>query len=160
MPRSLLAAKKLPEAPRQSIAAPERPVARTTNGRSTVATILLVDDDRAVRESLRRVLVTEGWRVVSAASGEEALERLAEEQPDLMITDLSMAAVSGWDLLFHEDIQRPNLPIFVITALPPTSVKGAEHFATEFFQKPLDLDALVLAIRRRLGVSQPVQLSP
>jgi DNA-binding NtrC family response regulator len=160
MPRSLLVAKKHPETPHQSIAAPKRPVAQTTKGLSTVPTILLVDDDRAVRESLRRVLVTEGWCVVSAASGEEALECLAERQPDLMITDLRMAAVSGWDLLFHENINRPNLPVFVISALPPHEAVGADHFAAEFFQKPLDLDALVLAIRRRLGVSQPAQPPP
>jgi DNA-binding NtrC family response regulator len=112
---------------------------------------LLVDDDVAVRESLGRVLAIQGWRVVIAANGEEALERLAEQQPDLMITDLRMADVSGWDLLFHEKMQRPNLPIFVITALPPAAVEGADHFATEFFPKPLDLDALVTAIHRCLG---------
>jgi DNA-binding NtrC family response regulator len=111
------------------------------------ATILLVDDDPAVRESLGRVLAIEGWRVVTAASGEEALARLAVEELDLMITDLRMTDISGWDLLFHENMQRPTLPVFVITALPPTSAGGADHFATAFFQKPLDLDALVLAIR-------------
>jgi two-component system, NtrC family, response regulator GlrR len=113
--------------------------------------ILLVDDDPSVLTSLGRVLATEGWKVVTAANGEEALERLAEHQPDLMITDLRMGDVSGWDLLFHENMQRPNLPIFVITALPPPAVGGADHFAAEFFQKPLDIDALVAAIRRRLG---------
>lgn len=121
------------------------------------STILLVDDDPAVLKSLGRVLATEGWRVVTAANGEEALERLAERQPDLIITDLRMAGISGWDLLFHENMQRPNLPIFVITALPPASVGGADHFAAEFFQKPLDLDALVTAIRRRLDVSRSMQ---
>jgi two-component system response regulator MprA len=115
-------------------------------------TILLVDDDPGVLASLARVLVSEGWRVVRASNGEEALERLTEHQPDLLITDLSMGAVSGWDLLFHEHLQRPSLPIFVITALPPPAVGGADRFASEFFQKPLDLDALVQAIRRRLAV--------
>ena len=119
-------------------------------GSPTAPTILLVDDDPAVLESLARVLAIEGWRVISAASGAEALDRLAEVVPDLMITDLSMAEISGWDLLFHENIERPNLPVFVITALPPQVAGGANHFAAEFFQKPLDLDALVLAIRRCL----------
>ena len=136
---------RLPEAGRKA------PTARRANGRLNHATILLVDDDRAVRESLGRVLAAEGWRVVSAASGAEALECLSKQAPDLMITDLRMADVSGWDLLFHENIQRPNLPIFVITALPPPEVAGANYFAAEFFAKPLDLDALVAAIRRHLG---------
>lgn len=108
-------------------------------------------------ESLRRVLVTEGWQVITAADGEEALTRLAEQQPDLMITDLSMIGVNGWDLLFHERLQRPNLPIFVITALPLTSVGGADRFATDFFQKPLDLDLMVAAIRQRLQESHSAQ---
>jgi DNA-binding NtrC family response regulator len=119
------------------------------------ATVLLVDDDPAVLSALARVLRAEGWQVVTAANGEEALARLAEQQPDLMITDLCMAEVSGWDLLFHENLQRPNLPIFVITALPPTSIDGADRVAAEFFQKPLDLEALVDAIRRRLDPNRP-----
>jgi DNA-binding NtrC family response regulator len=120
--------------------------ARGTSAR-TNSTILLVDDDPAVRESLCRVLAIEGWNIVTAGSGEEALERLREHEPDLMITDLCMTPVSGWDLLFHENIQRPRLPIFVITALSLQATNGAAKFATEFFQKPLDLDVLIAAVR-------------
>jgi DNA-binding response OmpR family regulator len=115
------------------------------------STILLVDDDSAVLEGLRRVFRAEGWDIIAAASGEEALEYLQTHQPDLMITDLSMADVSGWDLLFHEELQRPGLPIFVITALPLTNVGGADLFAAEFFHKPLDLDVLIGTIRRYIG---------
>ena len=114
-------------------------------------TILLVDDDPAVLEALRRVLRSEGWRVISAASGEEALEYLNTHHADLMITDLSMDAVSGWDLLFHENLHRPNLPVFVITALPRTHIAGADKFANEFFEKPIDIDALIAAAHRYVG---------
>jgi DNA-binding NtrC family response regulator len=157
MPRISPAPKRRQADRRPTGAGKTQSVAQTPRCLSTKPTILLVDDDPAVRESLGRVLATEGWRVVSAANGQEALERLTEQQPDLMITDLCMANISGWDLLFHENMQRPSLPIFVITALPPTSVAGADHFAAEFFQKPLDLDALVAAIRSRLGDSRSVQ---
>ncbi len=115
------------------------------------STILLVDDDPAVLEALRRVLQSEGWEIVAAACGEEALEYLQDHRPNLMITDLSMAAVSGWDLLFHENLQRPDLPLFVITALPLASAGGAERFADAFFPKPVDIDALLAAVRRHLG---------
>ncbi len=118
-------------------------------------TILLVDDDVGVLVSLARVLLLEKWQVITAQTGEEALECLNERQPDLMITDLNMGDISGWDLLFHENMQRPGMPIFVITALPPSIIGGADCFATEFFQKPLNLDALVAAIRRTLGLAQP-----
>lgn len=125
----------------------------TSSQSARLATILLVDDDPAVLESLRRVLALERWNVVTASSGEAALELLQDREFDLMITDLSMAAVSGWDLLFHENLQRPNLPIFVITALPPSSVGGADRFAHEFFSKPIDLDALLAAVRKYLSGS-------
>jgi two-component system, OmpR family, response regulator MprA len=132
-------------------AASSHAVAPPAHRPSGNCTILLVDDDPGVRESLQRVLTLEGWQVVAAANGEEALIHLAGAQPDLMITDLCMTEISGWDLLFHEKIQRPGLPIFVITALPPVATGGADDFATEFFQKPLDLDVLVAAIHRCLG---------
>ena len=123
---------------------------------SVPPTILLIDDDPSVCEALRRVLSMEGWTVVTAQSGEQALQCLATGEPDLMITDLCMAKINGWDLLFHEKLQRPRLPIFVITALSRTATSGADSFATEFFQKPLDLDALIAAIRRHLDGTPPV----
>ncbi len=113
--------------------------------------ILLVDDDPAVLEGLRRVLESDGWSVTVASSGEEALYRLQRSQPGLMITDLSMAGVNGWDLLFHERLQHPELAVFVITALPVSAIGGAERFAQEFFQKPVDLDAMLDAVGRYLG---------
>jgi len=157
MPRLSSAARKLP--PRASVppSGATRPSARPAHLRPGGPTILLVDDDPAVLKGLQRVLALEGWHVVSAATGEAALERLAELQPDLLITDLCMAEVSGWDLLFHENLHRPKLPIFVITALPLPAAGGADRFADEFFQKPLDLDALVAAIHRRL---RPAATSP
>ena len=117
--------------------------------------ILLIDDDAAVRDSLRRVLEAEGWSVIAAASGPEALEYLREHEPALVITDLCMGTVTGWDVLFHESLERPHLPIFVITALSARHAAGAESFATAFFEKPLDLDSLIGAIRRRLCSPKP-----
>lgn len=141
------ATRLLPEVARQSAARPAR-------NPPTEATILLVDDDLGVLVSLARVLMAEGWRVITATNGEEALERLSEHQPDLMITDLAMGDISGWDLLFHETLQRPTLPIFVITAHPPTAFGGGVSFTDRFFQKPLDLEALVQAIRAQLNPAE------
>ena len=151
MPQTSLASKKQLSDAHLPQTGPALPLTPRSTGPSEPATILLVDDDSAVLKSLGRVLASEGWQVVSAASGEEALETLTNLKPDLMITDLRMAGVSGWDLLFHENIQRPSLPIFVMTALPPSAVAGANLIAAEFFQKPLDPGELVAAIRRRLG---------
>jgi DNA-binding response OmpR family regulator len=134
-----------PTAPRSSDHADESSTAKTR------PTILLIEDDSAVRESLRRVLEAEGWMIRTAGTGEAALEILQRQTPDLMITDLCLDAVSGWDLLFHENLQRPGLPIFVITGLPVHAMKGAAKFAAECFQKPLDLELLLAAVRSYLG---------
>jgi DNA-binding NtrC family response regulator len=113
--------------------------------------ILLVDDDQAVCDALERMLSLDGWRVISAQSGEQALLFLQAFTPSLLITDLCMTRINGWDLLFHERLQRPGLPIFVITALPPKLTLDAERFATAFFSKPVDPEALLAAVRRHLG---------
>ncbi|MEO9112188.1 MAG: response regulator [Lacunisphaera sp.] len=142
---------RYPRDQKPSIRSKPLPPVKTAKNTSVGSTILLVDDDPAVLEGLRRVFRAEGWNIVATGSGEAALEYLQSHQPNLMITDLSMAEVTGWDLLFHEKLQRPNLPVFVITALPVATVGGADRFAHEFFQKPLDLDALIAAIRRYIG---------
>lgn len=137
---------------RPAPAADAQPAVRAA---ATTGPILLIDDDSAVRESLRRVLESEGWRVTAARDGVEALEFLRRQEPALVITDLCMATVTGWDLLFHESLERPHLPIFVITALSPETAAGAELFATAFFEKPLDLDKLIAAIRPHVCPAEP-----
>lgn len=121
--------------------------------------ILLIDDDPSVRESLQRVLTTEGLHVIAAAGGRDALEYLSEKRPALIITDLCMAPLTGWDLMLHLGNHHPELPIFVVTALPPRSTGGADLIAAKFFQKPIDLDALLAAIRRQLGSAEPIHRS-
>ena len=116
-------------------------------------TILLVDDDLSVREGLQRVLASEGLDVVTAASGEDALQQLATLRPALVITDLCMRAGSGWDLVFHYHLHEAGLPFFVITALSRRDAGGVDALADRFFQKPLNLETLLTAVRERLVVS-------
>ena len=121
--------------------------------RTPDSTILLVDDDFSVRESLQRVLASEGLDVVTAASGEDALTQLATLRPALVITDLCMRAVSGWDLVFHYHLHEAGLPFFVITALSRPEAGGVDALADRFFQKPLNLEALLVAVREQLAAS-------
>jgi DNA-binding response OmpR family regulator len=116
-------------------------------------TILLIDDDHAVRESLGRVLAAEAFEIVTAAGGKDALESMQARKPDLIIMDLRMAPLTGWDLLLHVRGRHPAMPIFVVTAVPAKSAGGADRMATRFFQKPVDIDALIMAIRGHLGGS-------
>lgn len=113
-----------------------------------VPSILLMDDNIPARQAVERVLRSNGWRVEWATRPEEALVMLSENVPDLLITELATGTVSGWDLLFHETIERPSLPIFVISDLPANEVYGADQLAREYFQKPIDMERLVRAVRR------------
>lgn len=120
-------------------------------------TVLLVDDDASVRSSVSRVLLAEGLQVVPARGVKDALDYLGLHTPDLVITDLCMTLLSGWDLLAHLGDHYPALPIVVITALPVRSAAGADEVADAFLQKPLDLDQLLGAIQRELNWSLPSQ---
>jgi DNA-binding NtrC family response regulator len=133
---------------------PKLPATKSATRQHTVGpTILLVDDDFSVRESLQRVLASEGLDVVTAASGEDALLQLATLRPALVITDLCMRSVSGWDLVFHYHLHEAGLPFFVITALSRREAGGVDSIANRFFQKPLNLEALLVAVREQLAVS-------
>ena len=126
---------------------------RSSPPTDSTPTVLLVDNDSAVRESLGRVLAAERLTVVTAAGGKDALESMQSHLPDLVITDLLMVPLTGWDLMLHVQGRHPGLPVFVITALPPKAAGGAERMATHFFQKPVDIDALVMAIHRHFDAS-------
>jgi DNA-binding NtrC family response regulator len=121
-------------------------------------TILLVDDDAAVRESLQRVLASEGLKVVTAASGEQALQEMTTLRPALVITDLCMRTVSGWDLIFHYHFHKAGLPFFVITGLSRREASGVDALATRFFEKPLNFEALLTAVHEQLGIPAPASL--
>ena len=133
------------------------PASATAPATKSGPTVLLVDDDSSVRDSVCRVLASEGLQVVPARGVKDALDYLALKTPDLVITDLRMALLSGWDLIAHLRDHYHSLPIVVITALPAESAGGASETADAFFQKPLDLDALLAAIQRALNWSRPSQ---
>ncbi|MEM1418732.1 MAG: response regulator, partial [Myxococcota bacterium] len=81
-------------------------------------TVLVVDDDEAVREVLERALTKEGYEVRTASNGEEALERLAENRPGLLLLDLMMPKVDGFEVLerLREDAALRSLPVLCFTA--------------------------------------------
>lgn len=117
-------------------------------------TVLLVDDDAAVRLSIGRVLRAEAIQVVLARGVKDALEHIARQTPSLVLTDMCMGPLAGWDLIAHLRNHHPDLPIFVISAIPsPLGHEGIRP-TEAYFQKPLDLDVLVAAIRRQLSIAE------
>ena len=126
-------------------------------------TILVVDDDRELRALVQSYLAQEGFRVLSAPNGREALFVAREEKPDLIILDLMMPEVGGYDFMRVYN-KEADAPIILLTARLGESDKvlGLELGADDYVTKPFslrELTARVRAVLRRAGKSPPeVQL--
>jgi DNA-binding NtrC family response regulator len=115
-------------------------------------TILVVDDDEAVRESLTAVLEGAGHQVVAAASGPDALRQVDAVPFSLLLTDLSMPGMTGIDLLRAVAERQPDLPAIVLTAYGTiaSAVEAMKAGAYDFVAKPFDVDEIVLTVGRAL----------
>lgn len=117
--------------------------------------ILLVDDDAALLEVTSILLVSEGYEVLAAEDGIEALEMLGREEPDLVVLDIMMPRLSGFEVL-KKIRERSDVPVILLTAKSQSvdKVVGLELGADDYITKPFDtkeLLARIKAILRRLG---------
>src|SRR5207247_6595201 len=115
--------------------------------------ILVVDDERAVRESLRRALELEGYEIELAADGREALERLeAESQPDMLVVDVLMPGVDGLEVCRRLRRAGSRLPVLMLTARDAVEnrVAGLDAGADDYVTKPFALEELLARIRALL----------
>jgi DNA-binding NtrC family response regulator len=115
-------------------------------------TILIVDDDPRIRESLSEALESEGWDVHVAESGERALSLVAEAGPDIVISDVRMPGMSGLELLGLLRSRAPELDVLLMTAYEdlPTIVEAMKEGAADFLVKPLRLQQLRRVLQRVL----------
>lgn len=118
--------------------------------------ILLVDDDLVFRELLKQALENEGYQVLAAEDGVMAMIALKEEHIDLILLDLMMPRMSGFDLLLAREDQAP---VIVISAIDNEEerIRGYELGADDFLTKPFSMKELLVrmnAIKRRVDVSQ------
>ncbi len=109
-----------------------------------MSTILVVDDEERMRQSLGELLLNEGYRVLLASGAEEALERLRHGVPDAALVDVRMPGVGGIDLLQQLRVLAPDLPVIMMTGFPTveTAVLAMKYGALDFHTKPLDLRKL------------------
>lgn len=110
-----------------------------------VARILVIDDDSDIRDAVTEVLSFEGHEVFTASEGEQGLVRCRLVHPDLILLDLMMPGMNGWDFLksLRRDEVMGRTPVVVVSALgrvPELPVSG-------FLPKPFGLDALVALVR-------------
>jgi two-component system response regulator MprA len=115
--------------------------------------ILVVDDERAVRESLRRALELEGYEIELAEDGSQALERLeAEPEPDAMVLDILMPGVDGLEVSRTLRRKGSKLPILMLTARTQVEdrVEGLDAGADDYLTKPFALEELLARVRALL----------
>jgi two-component system, OmpR family, response regulator MprA len=118
--------------------------------------ILVVDDDRAVRESLRRSLVFNGYDVDVASDGSEALDRLRAQRPDALVLDVMMPRVGGLETCRRLRADGDDVPILVLTARDSVAdrVAGLDAGADDYLAKPFDLEELLARLRALLRRTQ------
>jgi two-component system response regulator MprA len=115
--------------------------------------ILVVDDERAVRESLRRALELEGYEIELAEDGAQALERLrSEPEPDAMVLDVLMPGVDGLEVSRAVRRNGSKLPILMLTARTQVEdrVEGLDAGADDYLTKPFALEELLARVRALL----------
>jgi two-component system nitrogen regulation response regulator NtrX len=115
-------------------------------------TILIVDDEESIRKSLTGVLADEGYEVVTASAGREALDLLPEAQPALALLDIWMPEMDGIEALRRFRELRPEMPVVMITGHGDieTAVKTTKMGAYDFIQKPLSIDTVLLSVKHGL----------
>jgi len=136
----------------RTLARPERHLPRPR--------VLLVDDLPAIRESLGRLLRRQGFAVVLAENGRLASECVRCERFDLVLLDLSMPEMDGWEALKAISKVRPEIPIVVMTAHPDQRHWVEPLGARALLEKPLDIGALLSTVRELVGHPQQISRTP
>jgi two-component system, OmpR family, response regulator MprA len=120
--------------------------------------ILVVDDERAVRDSLRRALELQGYEVELASDGAEALARLAENgQPDAVVLDILMPGIDGLEVCRQIRRRGSSVPVLMLTARDAVGdrVEGLDAGADDYVVKPFALEELLARLRALLRRASP-----
>jgi CheY-like chemotaxis protein len=108
------------------------------------ASVLVVEDDRDIREAVSAMLESEGYTVLTAENGEQALQILAKGQPCVVLLDLMMPIMNGWDFMraVKTDHNLDDMPVVVVSAYSEKPAEGVRRV----LKKPLDVDKLLDAV--------------
>ena len=117
------------------------------NNERTCKRVLVVDDDAAVREAIKPVLEGAGYKVMLAVDGWEAVARFGREQFDLMILDLNLPFLNGWDVFERLTTRYPLVPVIIITGLPDQFQTALAAGVATLMEKPVDAPVLLATIK-------------
>ncbi len=119
-----------------------------------MSTILIIDDDRDIQSLIRLTVHSEGHEALLASGGEEGLQTIRSRTPDLVILDVMMPDMSGWNVLaeLRKDSRTQRLPVIMLSALGETStkIKGLRAGADDYLAKPFDPDELLARVEALL----------
>ncbi|GAB4275386.1 MAG: response regulator transcription factor [Candidatus Promineifilaceae bacterium] len=120
-------------------------------------TILLVDDEANIRELARMYLEKEGFKIVTAVNGQQALDAIPQNNPDLIVLDLMLPILDGWEVC-RRIRAKSNLPILMLTARDEDidKIVGLEMGADDYLTKPFNPRELVARVRAILRRGQPL----
>jgi DNA-binding response OmpR family regulator len=115
--------------------------------------ILLIEDDLIISKGLRLALEAEGYEVVLAYDGAEGLFKANTEAPDLIVLDIMMPQMNGFEVAMELRRSGDRVPIIVLSARTESAdkVRGLDLGADDYVEKPFDLDELLARVRRQLG---------
>ncbi|HYV18857.1 MAG TPA: sigma-54 dependent transcriptional regulator [Verrucomicrobiae bacterium] len=114
--------------------------------------ILVIDDEEAIRKSLRMVLEYEGYDMIEAASGPEGIETLRRESPDAVLLDIKMPGMDGMEVLQQARARDAHTPILMVSGHGdiPTAVDALRKGAYDFLEKPLETERVLAALRNAI----------
>lgn len=118
--------------------------------------ILVVDDTVVTLGALAELLATAGFEVSTAASFEEAKQKIDETSPDLLIVDIRLGPYNGLHLVVRERLAHPERPVIMTTGFPDALLEAeAKKYGAEFMEKPIRSADLMATVRRLLAAASP-----
>lgn len=118
-------------------------------------TVLIIEDEKLIIVSTQMVLEAAGFRVESATNGELGISKAKELRPDLVLLDIMMPGIDGWETLtrLKRDTDTASIPVIIFTAREHTRghQKSTEMGAADYFRKPFEPDELIELVEKHMG---------
>ncbi|MDA0372741.1 MAG: response regulator [Planctomycetota bacterium] len=118
-------------------------------------TVLIIEDEKLIIVSTQMVLEAAGFRVESAVNGEEGIQKAKSLRPDLVLLDIMMPGIDGWETLtrLKRDPETSGIPVIIFTAREHARghQKSSEMGAADYFRKPFEPDELIELVEKHAG---------
>jgi len=116
-------------------------------------TVLIVDDEVAIAEVLEAIITDAGYRAIVASNGKQALDRIKEDMPDLVLTDFMMPVLNGAGLLMALNArpEHRRIPVIMMSSLPESAIEGRCNGYAAFLRKPFKINDVHQIVRNIIG---------